>query len=197
MSSPIKSLIIPFTNINESPSTIADTFFINDIAIVKRVTRIPYLYGETTYYTVYVDIEEWLDSEASYNFIKSLKNPENKTTIYIIGMHEKEQVEVLINKHYNPEDNIYLYTFSTDFGKDYYYKQFYNVFEEEELAEFEDMLNEYHDKKILYDFYSEQTENNTEYESENTEMFVVSSDEEDFKELEDAIRMHLQECPGY
>ena len=191
MSNTIKSLFMPFSSINLEPSTIADSFYYNDIAMVKRITRIPYLYGELKFYCVYIDIEEWNDSEASYNFIKNLKSEQGKTTFNIIGKYQREVVEVQINTHYNPNDDVYLYTFSTNFGKDYYYNQFENVEEEEEYKhriEFDD---------IIRDINNQESESDIDLESDNAVFSEEDYYEEEFRELEESIMMHLQECPGY
>jgi RecG-like helicase len=161
MTKPIKSLMIPVIYDGSTHQDIANAFFRNEIAIVKRVTKIPYLNGDTLYFTTYIDIEEWFDTEASYNFIKRLQNL-NAT----IQITELITVSVGINTHYNPDDIVYVYTFTENFNKEYFNKL-------------------YETKMVIQ--YGE-LDDGLEDELE---------DELEDRELEEAIRLHLQECTEF
>ncbi len=54
---------------------IANVFWNQNIAQVRKITIIPHLIGDVKFQSVYIEIETWCDSEVAYNFIQRVKNP--------------------------------------------------------------------------------------------------------------------------
>lgn len=75
MSSIIKSIFIPFTEVCYTAEYITDILYVYDIAIVSRITMLPVITKTEIYNRVYIDIAEWLPSETAYNFIQRLRDP--------------------------------------------------------------------------------------------------------------------------
>jgi hypothetical protein len=51
-----------------------NVLYYNNIAIVSKITVIPVIKSTTVFNQAYLDVSEWLPSEAAYYFIKSLKS---------------------------------------------------------------------------------------------------------------------------
>jgi len=83
MPSQITSLFIPHVETYVNAQYIIDSFSKKDIVTVSKILIIPNLYpskySEETYNIVYLEIEAWHDTEASYSFIKSLRNKSAET----------------------------------------------------------------------------------------------------------------------
>jgi hypothetical protein len=63
-----------------TPHHIANMFYFQNIATVKRITLIPYIKTVgindfMCYNKAHIEIKEWHDSEVAYNFIQKIKNP--------------------------------------------------------------------------------------------------------------------------
>lgn len=77
--SAINSLFIPCVHADCTALDMIDIFYVNHIATVSRITFIPFINKENTInYRAYLDIHEWHDSEAAYNLISRIKNPEKE-----------------------------------------------------------------------------------------------------------------------
>jgi hypothetical protein len=78
MSFQITTLFIPHVETYIDAQYIIDIFSKKNIATVSKILIIPSLYtskySEEVYNSVYVEIEVWHDTEASYSFIKGLRN---------------------------------------------------------------------------------------------------------------------------
>ena len=77
MSPVIKSLFINAINISFTADYVIDAFYCQNIATISRVTLVPY----DSCYRVYLDIHEWHASEAAYNFIQRLRDPNREARI--------------------------------------------------------------------------------------------------------------------
>jgi hypothetical protein len=79
----IKSLFIPRVEAYVTAQYIIDALSNNEIATVSKILIIhdlyPSKYSDEVYNTVYVEIECWHDTEASYSFIKRLRNKSIET----------------------------------------------------------------------------------------------------------------------
>lgn len=65
---------------------IANVFYYQNIATIKRITLVPYIkaigrFDYKCYQKAYIDIYEWHDSEVAYNFIQRVKNPYKEARI--------------------------------------------------------------------------------------------------------------------
>jgi hypothetical protein len=81
MSSVVKSLFIPAVDVSFSAEYIMDAFYCQDIATISRVTLISSPIKTGIYNSVYLDIHEWHPTEAAYNFIQRLKDPNREARI--------------------------------------------------------------------------------------------------------------------
>lgn len=127
----ITSLMIPCVEACYTSEYIANTFWDQSIARVSRVTLLPYLKeNDQVCCTVYIEIGEWFDSETAYNFIKRLNDPMKETRM-IHTEGEEKWWSVEINRHYM--GNVFLYTYSHDFSKEYFFKKI--QYPEKELEE--------------------------------------------------------------
>jgi hypothetical protein len=114
----IKTITIPSVELKYTPEYIADIFWRQKIAQVKKITMIPYLRNNDVYNIVYIYIETWCDSESAYNFIQRLKDSTKEARL----VHNSDDWwHVEINTH-NSGD-IYLYNYSREFNKDYFLKE--------------------------------------------------------------------------
>jgi hypothetical protein len=82
-----------------SAGYIASVFWKQNIAKVSSITIIPYLKNNKVAQMVYIDIANWCDNEAAYNFIRRLKMPEGEARIQYNTFNEKWWA-VQINTHY-------------------------------------------------------------------------------------------------
>ena len=75
MSTVIKSLFIPLVDISHNAEYIMDALYCNNIAVVSSVTIKRVSKKSRVFNRAYIDIAEWMPSEAAYNFIQRLKDP--------------------------------------------------------------------------------------------------------------------------
>ena len=66
---------MPAIDISITGEYIIEAFYCQNIAIIGRVTLIPYNTKVGRHNRAYIDIHEWQPTEAAYNFIQRLKNP--------------------------------------------------------------------------------------------------------------------------
>lgn len=98
---PITSIYIPFVNKDITAEFIANVIEKNGLAKVKCIAIEPYKSsyvsivknGLNQYNRVYVGIKAWEDTEAAYNFIYRLRNP-NRETRLVFRDDEWWQVEI-------------------------------------------------------------------------------------------------------
>lgn len=93
MTTVIKSICIPFVELNYDADYIMDTFYCQSIATVSKVSFVSFHNKYGKYNRVYLDIHEWHPTEVAYNFIKRLKNANCETRI----IHDEDdwwQVEI-------------------------------------------------------------------------------------------------------
>jgi hypothetical protein len=74
------SLYIPHVEYGIDAQYIANTFYYQNIATIKRITLIPYIkpvgkYDYICLQRAYIDIHMWHDSEAAYSFIQRVRSP--------------------------------------------------------------------------------------------------------------------------
>lgn len=96
---------------------IANVFWRQDIAKVSSITLIPYIKNSEMYSIAYINIDEWCETEAAYNFIKRLKSVEKEARLVY---HEDSWWPIQINTHNNGELSVGDYTVS--FESDYWVK---------------------------------------------------------------------------
>jgi hypothetical protein len=104
----ITSIFIPRIETEFNAEFIAEVFNRNDIAQVSRIYIKPYKSiikknGLNKYNRAYIDIKEWYSTEAAYNFIKRLINPNREARIIY---SEDNWWPVEINNNVNMLDSI-------------------------------------------------------------------------------------------
>lgn len=107
----IKSLMIPCVEIQYTQEYIANVFWRQYIAKVNSITLLPYVQDSKIYSIAYISIAEWCDSEAAYNFIKRLKNPNIESRIV---HHEDNWWPIQLNTHNNGNIAVGCYTLAFD-----------------------------------------------------------------------------------
>ena len=75
----ISSIYIRFVESSFDADYICDALYCNDIATVSKITLIPFAHENDTFYSAYVDINAWHETEAAYNFILSLRERHAET----------------------------------------------------------------------------------------------------------------------
>lgn len=151
----IKSLMIPCIESQYTQEYIANVFWRQRIAKVSSITLIPYIKKSEVYSIAYITIDEWCDSEASYNFIQRVKNPEREARIV---HHEDEWWPVQLNTHNNGD--IYVGSYTAVFDSAYFTRD--NSYEAESDAatspcteiDDEEWLRERPIKGLNNDYYS-------------------------------------------
>jgi hypothetical protein len=103
----IKSLMINCVESQYTQEYIANVFWRQNIAKVSTITLIPYLNNSEICSIAYINIDQWCDSEASYNFIQRLKDSSKEARIV---HHDDEWWPVQINTHNNGEIYVGFYT---------------------------------------------------------------------------------------
>jgi hypothetical protein len=96
----IKSLMINCVESQYSQEYIANVFWRQNIAKVSTITLIPYLNNSKICRIAYINIAQWCDSEAAYNFIQRLKDSSKEARIV---HNDDEWWPVQINTHNNGE----------------------------------------------------------------------------------------------
>lgn len=110
-----KSLMIQEVESQYTQTYIANVFWRQDIAKVSNITLIPYIKNSEIYNIAYINIAEWCDTEAAFNFIQRLTNPEREARIVY---SEDNWWPVEINTHNN--GNISVGTYTVVFDLDYF-----------------------------------------------------------------------------
>ena len=118
MSTVISSIIISGIAEGYTAEYIANVLWKQGLAQISRITMLPYLEHDTNTmcFTAYADIQQWADTEAAFNFIKRL----DKTFVARIVYHDDDAWHVRLNTHYNANDNVHLFAYSTNFNHQYY-----------------------------------------------------------------------------
>jgi hypothetical protein len=82
----LMSLYIPHIEYGIDAQFIANVFYYQNIATIKRITLVPYIkpigkYDYMCFQRAYIDIHMWHDSEVAYNFIQRVKKPKVEARI--------------------------------------------------------------------------------------------------------------------
>jgi len=94
----IKSVMINCVESQYTQEYIANVFWRQHIARVSSITLMPYLKNDEIYNLAYINIDQWCDSEAAYNFIQRLKDSSREVRI----VHQDDDWwPVQINTHNN------------------------------------------------------------------------------------------------
>ena len=112
-----KSLMINCIESQYTQPYIANVFWGQAIAKVSSITLIPYIKNAEIYNIAYINIDEWCETEAAYNFIKRLKSVEKEARLVY---DEDNWWPVQLNTHNNGELSVGDYTVS--FESDYWVK---------------------------------------------------------------------------
>jgi hypothetical protein len=70
----IKSLFIPCIDTDYDADYIINAFYTKDIATISRITLLPFNTKTGVYNKAYLDIAEWHETEAAYEFVNMLKS---------------------------------------------------------------------------------------------------------------------------
>jgi len=70
----IKSIFIPCIDSIYDANYITDTFYLNGIATIGKITLLPFTKKTGKYNRAYVDICEWHESESAYSFVNRLRS---------------------------------------------------------------------------------------------------------------------------
>lgn len=118
---------------------IANVFWNQNLAKVRSITLIPYLKNSEIYNIAYITIEQWCDSEAAYNFIQRLKNPEREARIV---HHEDYWWLVELNTH--NDGKMFVGTYTVVFNSYYFMKNVsIDVTEYDDIAITDDLKSEF------------------------------------------------------
>lgn len=98
---------------------IANIFWNQNIAKVSNITLIPYLKDSEIYSVAYIAVNQWCESEAAYNFIQRLKNPDKEARIV---HHEDNWWTVELNTHNN--GNLEVGAYTEWFSSNYFTKKY-------------------------------------------------------------------------
>ena len=109
---PVLSLMINRIPTTLNASQIAREFWQQDVAKVLSITMIPYMFDTEIFYTAYLNIDTWADSEKAYDFIRELQN--NDAHIKFSDQVYKVQT----NTHNN--GNLLLVNYTTQFADSFY-----------------------------------------------------------------------------
>lgn len=109
--STIKSIIIPYVESQYNHEYIANIFWNQGLARIKKITLIPS--SVESYSKAYILIDSWGEHEFVEPFIKRLKNPVKHARI----MHDEDEWWTII-PHDNCDLNYGIYT--VEFDRDYY-----------------------------------------------------------------------------
>ena len=93
----IDNLMIIGVEEKYSHAYIAQAFWNKDIAELERVTLIPYLQYNKTFYIAYIKVRKWCDSEVAFSFVHRL-NLSNKPVSFIHNT-SKDWWPVQLNTH--------------------------------------------------------------------------------------------------
>lgn len=136
----IKSLMIKEVESQYTQEYIAKTFWNQNVAKVSKVTLIPYIKNSKKYSIAYININEWFDSEAAYNFIQRLNDSTKEARLVYM---DDNWWPVEINTHNNGNINVGIFTVNFD---TVYWKGFESdsnsECDEEELEEGEELEEE-------------------------------------------------------
>jgi len=99
---------------------IANAFWNNHIAKVSKITLIPYLKNSEIYNVAYITIQQWGESEAAYNFIQRINQPDGEARLV---HHDEEWFPVQLNTHNNGDLEVGDYT---TIIPNQYYERVYN-----------------------------------------------------------------------
>jgi len=114
----VKSLMIRFIDTRFTAEYIANVFWKKEIAKVGSVTLIPQILNNHVSNICYIDIEEYCDTEAAYDFITRMKDD------YYIFEHYYDDCCWSIEKNTHNNGNLYIETFTKVFNNQFY--QTYN-----------------------------------------------------------------------
>ena len=70
----IKSIFIPCIELIYDANYITDTFYLNGIATIGKITLLPFTKKTGKYNKAYVDICEWHETESAYSFVNRLRS---------------------------------------------------------------------------------------------------------------------------
>jgi len=103
--------MIPCVESQYTQEYIANALWRQRIAKVSNITLIPYIRNLEVYSIAYIGINEWCDSEAAYNFIQRLKNPEGEARLV---HHGDDWWPIQLNTHNDGNINVGSYTVKFD-----------------------------------------------------------------------------------
>lgn len=113
----INSLMIPCVESQYTQEYIANVLWNQHIAKVSSITLIPYIKNSEIYSIAYIAIAEWCDTEAAYNFIQRLKNPDRETRLV---HHSDDWWPIQLNTH--NDGDIKVGSYSVAFDASYFVK---------------------------------------------------------------------------
>jgi hypothetical protein len=178
----VTSLYIPHVEKHYNAEFIADLFSKNDLAQVSMVYIEPYktiMNNRIKYNRAYVQIESWHETEAAYNFIKNLRNPNAEARLVYSG---DNWWVVDINK--NP----------TKFNSDRVLTVFAKPIEDEILEEFEEDNDSYSTIAVA-DVDEHDTEDFILIDAEKTNLLRDIIDR--FKENQEKLLMQQEDEADY
>lgn len=105
----VKNLIINSIEGQYTAEYIANAFWNQRIAKVRKITLVPYIKKREIFSIAYIMVDEWCDSEMAYNFIQRLKNESKEARIV---HHEEEWWAVELNTHNDGDIFVGPYTIS-------------------------------------------------------------------------------------
>lgn len=114
--STVKSIMISHIESQYTHEYIANVFWYQGLARIKKITMIPYLSSSgETYSTAYILIDSWGETEAAYGFIKRLMDSKKEARII---HYDEEWWAVQVNTHNDGDLDCSIYTVT--FDRDYY-----------------------------------------------------------------------------
>ena len=103
-------------NFNEQHRYVAETFWKQNIAKISDVTLIPYWRNEEVVYVGFITVQEWMDTENAYNFIKKLDNSNKEARIvYDVDDWWVIQLNTINQGNFTVENYTMYFTYVSDF----------------------------------------------------------------------------------
>ena len=105
-------------NFNEQHHYVAQTFLKQNIAKISDVTLIPYWRNEEVVYVGFITVQEWMDTENAYNFIKKLGNSGKEARIvYDVDYWWVIQLNTVNEGNFTVENYTMYFTYASDFDE--------------------------------------------------------------------------------
>jgi len=115
----IQTVIINDVELQITSEYIANVLWEQNIAKVSTITLIPILKNSFVVQIAYIEVAEWCDTEAAYNFVQRLKNPDRETRL----VHNGNEEWWLVKLSNSSLSTLIAETYSTSFPTDFFVRE--------------------------------------------------------------------------